>query len=200
MQSFRAMLIVEDEPELGAALLEETRAFCSRVHWAKSLAEAHAATPKDFDVALIDMALPDGKGHTLVAELLALRPMPLVVAMTGVANSTEAFEVAISGVHALVTKPLQVSDLHRMLLALRSTKRPMESAVALRAGDGFLHDTEREVRRAMLIQTLSRCGGNRSAAAKLLGVSRQAVQHMIRDFMANEGLPPEVLTEKSEDR
>ena len=35
---------------------------------------------------------------------------------------------------------------------------------------------EREVRRSLLIQALDKTGGSRSAAARLLGISRQLVQ------------------------
>jgi transcriptional regulator with PAS, ATPase and Fis domain len=54
--------------------------------------------------------------------------------------------------------------------------------VASQVGRRSYHDMVRQVRKTMLEQAMARSGGNRVQAAKLLEVSRQAVQQLIKDF------------------
>ncbi len=52
-------------------------------------------------------------------------------------------------------------------------------------GRGTLRELEAELRRGMITEALDRCDGNRRAAARLLGVSRQFLQHAIRRIEAS---------------
>ncbi len=196
MQRFKSAIIVEDHPELGAELRDTVLTFCDEVCWHTTLAGARAAIVAGVDLALIDVVLPDGRGTELASLLLALRPMPFVVAMSGIADSSEALALSIAGVHAFIPKPIKVNELGEMLAALHANPAPLRSMGAMQVGATSLQDAQRELRRAMLIQALSQAAGSRSSAAKLLGISRQAVQHMIRDFVAFEGLPAELLSER----
>ncbi len=57
-----------------------------------------------------------------------------------------------------------------------------ELAAKIRAAVGRIQIRELEiaVRRTMVLEALRRSNGNRRAAARLLGVSRQHLQHMLR--------------------
>jgi DNA-binding NtrC family response regulator len=49
-------------------------------------------------------------------------------------------------------------------------------------GSQPLHDIVGGVRRVLVEQALALSGGNKTHAAELLQVTRQAVQHMVRDL------------------
>jgi transcriptional regulator with PAS, ATPase and Fis domain len=49
-------------------------------------------------------------------------------------------------------------------------------------GQRQIHEVQDEVRETMLREALGRARGSRRAAAKLLRVSRQLVQHMLRRY------------------
>jgi two-component system, response regulator RegA len=102
------------------------------------------------------------------------------VALGGDFPAPLAFRLAQTGVRAFVPKPVTAADLSR---ALRDAlDRPPDLAPLLRAAVGHwaVHDLERTTRRVMLEEALARSAGSRRAAAKLLRVSRQLLQHMIR--------------------
>lgn len=47
-----------------------------------------------------------------------------------------------------------------------------------------------EVERALILRTLEHCGGNRTAAASILGISVRTMRNKLRSFMADEPTPP----------
>jgi len=47
-----------------------------------------------------------------------------------------------------------------------------------------------EVERALIIATLDRCGGNRTHAAKMLGVSLRTIRNKIRQYADDIHVPP----------
>ena len=59
---------------------------------------------------------------------------------------------------------------------------PAELAAALRAnvGERTLSEIERATRHIMVMEALARTGGSKTRAAKLLRVSRQLLQHILR--------------------
>ena len=75
-----------------------------------------------------------------------------------------------------------------MLLEESSESQTSLEAVArAEVGSASYQDITARVRRAMVEQALELAGGNRTGAARLLQVSRQAVQQLIRSL----DLPPD---------
>jgi DNA-binding transcriptional LysR family regulator len=60
-----------------------------------------------------------------------------------------------------------------------------------------MRELQTEVRRVMVEQALAKAEGSRSGAARLLSVSRQAVQQMVREREEELGLP--VVTEHQDE-
>lgn len=56
------------------------------------------------------------------------------------------------------------------------------AAIRGAVGSVGMRDLEIAVRREMVREALGRSGGNRRAAARMLGVSRQHLQHMLRSL------------------
>jgi len=147
---------------------------------ASSVAEARAllasARP---DLVVIDLDLdPREVLHLLTAE--PLPRVPAYVVISGTADPAQTFRLAQLGVRAFVAKPLAEEAVHE---AIRTAiEDPPDFLPHLRAVVGFLpiHDIERLARKTMMQQALARAGGSKTGAAKLLHVSRQLLQHMMR--------------------
>lgn len=132
------ILIVEDEPAIAEAVAWALRAegfeaaHCLTGGEALRLARAEA-----FDLAVLDVGLPDIGGFALCRELRALRPLPVIflTAQAGEADRLLGFEL---GADDYVAKPFSPRELvARVKVALRRAA----GAAAAEAG-GFEHDAQ----------------------------------------------------------
>jgi two-component system, response regulator RegA len=180
---FRGVLIVEDTEGLAKSLSEAFRAIADEVVVARTVAEAMAALAEEehhHELVVTDVRLPDGSGLDVAARALSLQPMPLVVAMSGEATPEESFALARSGVHAYVQKPLSFASLLAALERAAVEKPPLGPHVRAAVGKVPLHELEEDVRAMMVDEALARSDGSRRGAARLLAVSRQLMQHILR--------------------
>jgi signal transduction histidine kinase len=132
------VLIVDDDEALSDNLAEivgtlgvETMVARDRVS-ALSLAAAH-----DFDVALIDVRLPDGDGMSLLAPLRARSPFLQSVMVTGDASVEGAIAAVRGAAFAYVLKPVSPPDL------LDTTRRALEQAALYRERERLREQLER---------------------------------------------------------
>ncbi|MBN1770716.1 MAG: response regulator [Deltaproteobacteria bacterium] len=175
------MLAVEDDVELRDAIrgvlapsLTEFRG-CATVGEARRLLAEW--TP---DAVLLDVALPDGTAFDLLREIGRREPTPFVVAISGKATSADAFRLAQLGVRAYLRKPFGMPEL-REALRIASTESPdLEPHVRQTVGRRPLRTIETDVRRQLVGEALARSGGSRRAAARLLRISRQHLQYILR--------------------
>ncbi|MBW1717458.1 MAG: response regulator, partial [Deltaproteobacteria bacterium] len=68
-----------------------------------------------FDLILLDIFLPDGKGHQLIPELKELWPEVGIVTMTGHNSRELEMEVRKQGIIYYMIKPFQTEDLKSLL-------------------------------------------------------------------------------------
>jgi CheY-like chemotaxis protein len=68
------VLVVDDAPDMRAAISRVLGSRGYRVDAVGTLAEARAMTPAEYDAILVDMRLGSERGTTLIAELIALDP------------------------------------------------------------------------------------------------------------------------------
>ena len=61
---------------------------------------------------------------------------------------------------------------------------PLEPAAA----DALVGRTVAEVERALILETLDHCGGNRTSAAHMLGISVRTMRNKLRSFI-EDGVP-----------
>jgi two-component system, OmpR family, KDP operon response regulator KdpE len=121
------MLIVDDH-DMSRSLLHAiiTRSQHARLKGARaadatSLTEARAALAADrFDVVLLDVHLPDGSGLDLLTELAAIRPRPVVIALTGGVLPHQRAAALEAGCDAFLDKPFLADDLVNLLDKLAS--------------------------------------------------------------------------------
>lgn len=180
---FGGVLVVEDSAGLAESL-EQAFAQCSeQVLVARDVARAMAIlgdAAVALDLVITDIRLPDGSGTDVAARALSRSPMPLVLAMSGEAGPEESFALARIGVHAYVQKPLTIDTLLAALERAGQERGPLMAHARAAVGKVPLHELEADVRDAMLGEAMARADGSRRGAARLLSVSRQLMQHMLR--------------------
>ncbi|MES1204713.1 MAG: ATP-binding protein [Pseudomonadota bacterium] len=132
------VLIVDDDEALSDNLSEIVQELGVRTMIASDRKSAlELATAHDFDVALIDVRLPDGDGISLLAPLRARSPFVQSVLVTGNATVEGAIEAVRGAAFAYVLKPVSPPDL------IETTRRALEQATLYREQDGLRRQLER---------------------------------------------------------
>lgn len=122
-------LVVDDELNirkvLGVILAESDM----EVHEAASVSEAVAMT-KDFffDVAIVDIRLPDGSGIDVLRTIKACNPDTVVLVITAFASTETAVETMKAGAYDYVTKPFNLDEI-RIILKNISERILLETRV-----------------------------------------------------------------------
>lgn len=184
-------LVIEDDIALGAAL---SRILASsgnvEVSTAATAREGEALLGEDPppDLVVIDVRLPDGSAFSVLDKAAQLSPAPIILAMSGKASSEEAFELAQRGVRKFLQKPFSIEEFTEAVEAARSQVPGIEPMISAWVGRVPMLELQREVRRVMVKEALALTEGSRSGAARLLHVTRQAVQQMVRS--GERGDPP----------
>ena len=191
------VLIVEDDKGLCAAIAREALRWGSEViqaHSAKEALERLAANPA---LLIVDVRLPDGNGLDVVEAAGQRRPVPTMIAISGQASPEEAFRLAQAGVRGYLSKPLSAQDLIRAVEEALHDAPALGHAAVAAVGRTPLRDAQEQVRSAMIEQALASADGNFSETARLLNVSRQAVQQMAQARGADRDPKPVESPEES---
>jgi two-component system sensor histidine kinase HydH len=140
------ILVVDDNADLADNLSEVLSSAGYAVRCAATCASALGlARAEGFDVALVDLRLPDGDGNTLAPRLKELAPDGQVVLLTGFATLESAVRAVRAGACAYLVKPCAMEDL---LLAVEQAMRQVR-----------LHAEKRELaRRARTAEKLAAVG------------------------------------------
>jgi len=104
-------LLVDDNAALVDNLAEVLTDVGYAVKQAGSCAEARTLAHSGFDVALVDLRLPDGDGTALARELKESCPDTQVVLLTGHASTESAAAAVRVGAFAYLVKPTPPHDL-----------------------------------------------------------------------------------------
>lgn len=175
------VLIVEDSPSLVRSLertlgerFASVRSCQTRAGAETELARFHP------DLLILDVALPDGDAFDVLRRAAENEPAPTVVAMSGTARSDQAFELARLGVRAFLRKPLTPEALDGAIEAALAQPPNLRPHLRDMVGRRPIQEVEAEVRSTMVGEALAQSGGNRRGAARLLQVSRQFLQHILR--------------------
>jgi DNA-binding NtrC family response regulator len=142
--------------------------------------DALAILPDGFDLVLLDVRLPDGSGVSVAESAAAMTPSPLIVVLSGEASAQEAFALAQLGVVQFLSKPFSLDELTAAIDLVHTARVQLAPLVRAAVGQADLRDVQDDVRRAMVEQALALSNGNRSDAAKLLRITRQAIQKFLR--------------------
>ena len=81
----------------------------------------------------------------------------------------------------VVDVAINLPDVIARLRGERGPDQPMTAAV-----EDLVGRTVDEVERALILQTLERCHGNRTMAAAMLGISVRTIRNKLRSFVAED--------------
>lgn len=177
----RVLVAEDDDPlrdrmvslmlELGAP---ECRG-CASVAACVELLHAYRPT-----LLILDYQLMDGTAIHALGHATELDVWPCIVVVSGAAGASAAFEMALLGARAYVDKPISPAKLRNAIDELAQPAKMVELVARHAVGEVSVHEMQERVRETMLAEALGRAQGNRRAAARLLRVSRQLIQHMLR--------------------
>ena len=177
----KRLLIVEDDSRLAHLL---THLFSERnwnVKWCADLETAgNLLVESQFELVLLDFNLPDGNAVDFLSGLKEKVHLPRIIAVSAYANSRESFTLASLGVWAYLQKPITSEAVLKAAESVMSEPDRFEQMIASYVGHTDLKVIENNVRGTALKEALARSDGSKRSAAKLLGVSRQLMQHMVK--------------------
>ncbi|HVO10291.1 MAG TPA: sigma-54 dependent transcriptional regulator [Vicinamibacteria bacterium] len=128
-----SVLVLEDDASFAATIQEELRARGHEVETTSSVAHARECLRDGgFDVALLDLQLPDGSGMEVLREI-ATESLPVeALVLTGHAEVPTALEAMRLGAYDYLTKPPRLEELHVQVARAAEKARLRRENVALR--------------------------------------------------------------------
>ncbi|MBP2295578.1 helix-turn-helix domain-containing protein [Azospirillum rugosum] len=184
----RTLLIVDEDPALEG-MVQNALPVC-RVVSAGGVGEAlDAVRAHKPAVVALSVALPSGEtdaaprdGLDALSLILGEAPSIKVIALTPRDERTLAVRAVARGAHEVCCKPI---DAHEFATVVqRAFQRADLELEGRRLNTGDAPPTLRvlrdETERRALIDALARSGGNLSATARLLGISRPTLYSLLR--------------------
>lgn len=127
------ILVVDDEPAVVALVgrsLEKVGGYSVEATSTSADARTRLKTGK-YDVAIIDLLLPDGSGLDLMASVQEVDPKLPVIFITGGGTAGTAIEAMKAGAFDYVAKPLNVGQLRELVSHAVEVRRLMTEPVGL---------------------------------------------------------------------
>jgi two-component system, OmpR family, phosphate regulon response regulator PhoB len=120
------VLLVEDDESLGQALEARLAKEAIDVTWVTRIAAAEAALGRErWDLAIIDVKLPDGSGFGLARKIKrsSLTPVMFMTALNSAENRLEGFEI---GADEYLPKPFHLKEFLLRVRHVLATQRVPE--------------------------------------------------------------------------
>jgi DNA-binding NtrC family response regulator len=175
------LLLIEDDARLRSALAGALTGECEELRTCADARSAFAVLRRWHpEVVLLDVSLPDGTAFDVLEVLARRAPMPAVIAMSGVATAVDTFRLSQMGVRAYLAKPFGLAELEAAFARIQLQPPDLRPHLRGTVGQRSVQEVEREVRAVMVSEALARTGGSRRGAARLLSISRQLLQYMLR--------------------
>jgi two-component system OmpR family response regulator len=103
------LLLLEDDIDLGQAVVDHLEAAEHEVYWCKRIAQARAV--EAFDLALLDLHLPDGDGITLLRDWRAEGLRQPIIVLTARDQISDRIRGLRSGADDYLVKPFDLDEL-----------------------------------------------------------------------------------------
>jgi len=120
------VLLVEDDESLGRTLTERLQKERLDVRWVKTIAAAERAIGEGpWDLAVLDVKLPDGSGFGLARMIKrsSLTPIMFMTALNSAENRLEGFEI---GADEYLPKPFHLKEFVLRVRHVLATERVPE--------------------------------------------------------------------------
>ena len=120
------VLLVEDDQSLGRTLTERLEKESLDVTWAQSVAAAERELDRQrWDLAILDVKLPDGSGFGLARRIkrTSLTPVMFMTALNSAENRLEGFEI---GADEYLPKPFHLKEFVLRVRHVLATQRVPE--------------------------------------------------------------------------
>jgi len=188
------VLLVEDEPRLRQFLIEEIAQMGFVAGGAGSAEEARRLMDTNpADILLLDLQLPGMGGMEFFRIVRQRWAETAVIVLTGYG----ALEMARQAIHLdvvdFLTKPCPLGELEAALDRAARRQRGLPFGVAATSPEPCHNSSADAVtlsqhEQQVILDTLRRLGGNRSATAAELGISRRTLQYRLAEYK-NRGIP-----------
>lgn len=128
------VLIVEDDAAVCRVVSEQLESRGVRVVSAGTVdGSRQALSREDFEVVILDRALPDGSGLEVLTELRASGSSAHVIVLTGAGSEEDRVHAIEAGADDYVVKPFYVRELAARVLAVQR-RRGLAEDTTLRVG------------------------------------------------------------------
>lgn len=103
------VLLVEDDRSLGKTLAERLEKEGIEVEWVETLASGREAARQPWDLAIVDVMLPDGSGFDLAPDIRrrSLTPIMFMTALNSAESRLRGFEL---GADEYLPKPFHLKE------------------------------------------------------------------------------------------
>jgi DNA-binding NtrC family response regulator len=126
------ILVVEDDAALSEVLCDELRARGHMAVAAVAVAEGlEQLKQSDFDVALLDLMLPDGSGIDVLRQISEEDLPTETIILTGYATVSTALEAMKLGAYDYVTKPARMEEIEVLVQKAAEKSRLRRENVSL---------------------------------------------------------------------
>lgn len=194
---FNRALLLEDDRDLRSTVARWLRQWSNEVVAASSVREALDLLSVEPELVIVDVCLPDGRGHTVARAALQRDPKPVVIAVSGAASMVETFDLARAGVHGFLPKPFTQRELAKRIATALERRRPRALSLAAVPEDALSESTrarlEANIGAFMDGRALSESCGQvlwlavigvpRSQLAKTLNISENTCKDRIKQIL-----------------
>lgn len=113
-----SLLLVEDDLQLGKTLFSQLTDQGYKVEWCQTVESYKAQNTQQFDLAIVDLNLPDGSGFDVISQLNI--PVIIMTAQNSPENRLQGLEL---GVYDFIPKPFLFKELHLKVGRLLSERQ-----------------------------------------------------------------------------
>jgi DNA-binding NarL/FixJ family response regulator len=192
----RCVLIVEDVPE---ALAWMTRVVLSafpgcQVDEARSVREVESRGQGNWDMALVDLGLPDGSGLDVIRRLMTLSPDMTCIVSTVLGDDAHIVAALSAGAQGYVLKGQPEPVVRRQLVQLQHGVPALSPTIARRIMEHFQrtgpvdNDAEALSAREIDVLVLLSKGLRNAEAAQALGLAESTIATHVKSIYRKLGI------------
>lgn len=193
----KSILIVEDVAETRAWLREAVDAAFpgNEAREATNVRQAiYSVKGHDFDIAIVDLGLPDGSGIDVISAISVSRPETTVVVATVMGDDASVIAALSQGAHGYLLKDSPFDVFVRQLTLIEQGLPALSPSIARRIVEHFrktavLQDAGADLtpRERDVLGLIGR-GLRNADAARALGLSESTVASHIKSIYAKLGI------------